>query len=329
MLGIEKDENFKIIIEKKANNYKNLLISRKGKQREIKCINKDRQLYRIQTNLVQNFLNEIPLPDNVCGFVKKRSYRDFLVPHINNTSTERYYLRLDIKNFFDSITEEKIEKSLQEYVTINDSTENKEVLKDMIDIITLNGCLPQGGVTSPVVSNIIFRRLDIRIRKYCNKFNIAYSRYADDMLFSSPNNRLFDSFFVKMIAKILKDSDFVLNRKKIKKGVSFISLNGFVVGKNIRISRKKRQDINQFIFLFEKGGNPANINELLSRLNKEKFNYRSRNFDSKSSVINYLAGYRSMLISWIPEDSDEDWKRNVKNILGKIQKIITNVEYLK
>ncbi|EEM91485.1 reverse transcriptase family protein [Bacillus thuringiensis] len=329
MLGIEKDENFKIIIEKKANNYKNLLISRKGKQREIKCINKESQLYRIQANLVQNFLNEIPLPDNVCGFVKKRSYRDFLVPHINNSPTDRYYLRLDIKDFFDSITEEKIEKSLQEYVTINDGAENKEVLKDIIDIVTLNGCLPQGGVTSPVISNIIFRRLDIRIRKYCSKLNITYSRYADDMLFSSQHNRLFDGFFVKMIAKILKDSNFVLNRKKIKKGVSFISLNGFVVGKNIRISRKKRQDINRFIFLFEKGGNPKDVNELLSRLNKEKFYYRSRNFESKSSVIDYLAGYRSMLISWIPEDSDEAWKENVKNLLDKIQKIIMKIEYLK
>lgn len=274
-------------------------------------------------------MNEIPLPDNVCGFVKKRSYRDFLVPHVNKTSKNRFYLRLDIKNFFDSISDKKVRYTLQEYITINDNVENKEVLEDIIDIVTLNGSLPQGAVTSPVISNIVFRRLDIRIRKYCNKLNVTYTRYADDMLFSCHSDRLFDSFFVKMITKILKDEDFILNRKKIKKGKSFISLNGFVVGKNIRLSRKKKQDINRFIFLYEKGGNPKDIIELINRLNNSEFYYRTRNFESKSSIINYLAGFRSMLINWIPDNSDDNWKKDVESLICRLEKIITKVEYLK
>jgi RNA-directed DNA polymerase len=94
------------------------------------------------------------------------------------------------------------------------------------------------------------------------------------MLFSSEDEKKLDEFFVKMISNILKSKGFLLNRKKIKRGISEISLNGFVVGENIRISRKKRSDINQFIFEYEKNGVSKNINVLINRLNNCNFYYR-------------------------------------------------------
>lgn len=328
VLGIDEENGFKEAISDKEQNYQKINVSRKGKLREIQCIDSNKELYRLQSNLTKNFLNKISLPENVCGFVKGRSYKDFLVPHINSSQTDRYYLRLDIKNFFDSITEEKLKQILTEYITIPNDEEKQQVLKDILDIVTLNGTLPQGGVTSPVLSNIVFRKLDIRIRQYCRKLNITYSRYADDMLFSSRSEKLFNGFFIKMIVKILKSSGFTLNRKKIKKGTSYISLNGFVVGKNIRISRKKRQDINQFIFLYEKDGNPRDTKELIRRLGSVEFNYRKKGFHSNYSIINYLAGYRSMLISWLPEELDEKWYQEAKKLLDKIEKMIEKIECL-
>jgi hypothetical protein len=49
--------------------------------------------------------------------------------------------------------------------------------------------IPMGFSTSPIISNISFRKIDILIQKLCVKLNITYTRYADDMLFSSPRNK--------------------------------------------------------------------------------------------------------------------------------------------
>ena len=43
--------------------------------------------------------------------------------------------------------------------------------------------LPIGFKTSPVVSNVVFRKFDILIEKFCAQHDILYTRYADDMLF--------------------------------------------------------------------------------------------------------------------------------------------------
>ncbi|WP_068793750.1 reverse transcriptase family protein [Brevibacillus laterosporus] len=328
VLGVDDSSMVKEVIENKEKHYKPIVIYNRGKKREINCIEEKRELYNFQSNLAKNFLNKLPLPDNVCGFVKNRSYRDFLVPHINSHNSDRFYLRLDIKDFFNSISESHLREVLQEYVTIIDKEDNEEVILSMVNLVTLNGSLPQGGVTSPVLSNLVFRSIDIRIRNYCRKLDVTYTRYADDMLFSCDKEKVINGFFIKMIISILKSKKFVLNRRKVKKGASQISLNGFVVSHNIRISRKKRQDINRFIFLWEKGGTPKTIDELILRLNSFDFSYRIKDFNSKYSVLNYLAGYRSMLINWLPNEFDDEWYQQSERLIRKINMIIMKIEQL-
>lgn len=94
-------------------------------------------------------------------------------------------MRLDIKNFFENINNQLIEKVFDYYFRIDDDTTNNEALIDFREMVTLEGKVPQGAITSPTLSNIVFRQLDLRIYKYCKKFNITYTRYADDLLFSS------------------------------------------------------------------------------------------------------------------------------------------------
>ena len=60
---------------------------------------KNSELALLQKNLQKNFLAKQPLPVCVKGFRKNESYNSFLYPHIG----AKYYLRIDIKNFFPSI----------------------------------------------------------------------------------------------------------------------------------------------------------------------------------------------------------------------------------
>lgn len=119
------------------------------------------------------------------------------MPHRKTGKSDRYYLRIDIDSFFDSITTKLLNETLSYYFKTTDEVSNSTLLKNTVDLITLNDALPQGAVTSPVVSNIVFRQLDLRIKRYCDKLNITYTRYADDMLFSSESKFLNEDYFMK------------------------------------------------------------------------------------------------------------------------------------
>ncbi|MGN7312682.1 reverse transcriptase family protein [Alkalicoccobacillus gibsonii] len=322
------EEDLKTNLLNKTSYYHTFDIEKKGGVRQISALRKGNNLYNLQHNLANKFLNTIPLPDNVCGFVKGKSYKDFLKPHVRSVSKERFFLRLDIKNFFNSIDTSIIDNALKEYITINDKDENSRVLEDIVNIVTLNNVLPQGGVTSPVISNIIFRRLDLRIRKYCSNFDITYTRYADDMLFSSRYEKNLNPFFIKKIYYILKSRKFELNSTKIKRTKNIISLNGFVVDTEIRISRSKKKDINNFIFLFNQGGKPKNISILIERLFGQKASDEADLIYKKELILNKLSGYRSLFIDWLPEDSDSIQGIQRRKYIEKIENTIISIENL-
>ncbi|MGF7060104.1 reverse transcriptase family protein [Brassicibacter mesophilus] len=327
-----KKETVIEVIKYKNDFYTTFEVAKKSGKRIISCIAEDSLLYRIQRNLTNNFFNNIPIATSVYGFVKGYSYKDFLEPHINKKQSKKYYLRVDIKNFFDSIDSEIIREILEYYFNLENDKENEDLLNLVIDIITLGDTLPQGAVTSPVLSNIVFRPLDLRIQKYCEKLNVTYSRYADDMLFSSYDRRIFDNFFLGMICNILKTKGFLINYLKLKRGTTQISLNGFVVGKNLRISRSKLYDISKILFLFDKGGKPTNIKEYLMRLNSTEFHFRKEMedgyFKNKNQLVNYLCGYRSFLISWLPQRDEKYTYEKTKRLINRIENLVDQIEIL-
>lgn len=193
----------------------------------------------------------------------------------------------------------------------------------IIKTVTFDGSLPQGAVTSPVLSNIYFRFIDIRISRYCQKFGIEYSRYVDDLLFSSHNLFLHKKVFINGINKILKTQGLHLNPEKIRKAKDEISLNGFVVGDNIRLSRKKTAFLSALIYCYQKSQKKT-LDDLLSEI-REHFNIGEKKKINIIWLHNYLAGYRSFLLGLLPFDSagvmSDDITKTNKKILFKINEI--------
>ena len=301
ILGSKSTKIYDIVSEKETH-YFDKIIKKKNGNRELKCL-KPGEFKNIQINLKKNFLDTLPLPDCVYGFIKFSSYKQFLIPHIG----KEFFLRVDIKDFFHSINNRMIYESFKDYFRMNQS-DREEILDLFIDLVTLNGKLPQGAITSPAVSNIVFRSLDIRIKNYCNRLGITYTRYADDLLFSSSNSKLHEKFFIKKIYYIVNDKKFKINSSKLIKSKDEISLNGFVVGKHLRLSRKRTQDIAQVIRVCTEKKAEESFDILLERLNRLSLRYRKElthesgslvYFTSKESLANYLLGFRSFFIDWI------------------------------
>ena len=195
----------------KCNNlhYKRFDIPKRGgKTRRI--TSPSREMKAVQVWILRNILDKISVSNAATAFRKNKG----ILVNAENHKHDRYYnnkyfLCLDIEDFFPSITAERIFKVFK-------TLGYKDfVSKILTSFCTCDGTLPQGGVTSPALSNIVCTLLDRRIIGYVGKKNVAYSRYADDMTFScmSPNRLIGVKRFVQ---KIVEDEGFKLNEDKTR-----------------------------------------------------------------------------------------------------------------
>ncbi|HEY5557682.1 reverse transcriptase family protein [Acetobacterium sp.] len=309
--------------------YKDIVkFKKKNGFREICIINKKSGIYDIQKNLKNNFLNNISISDVSYGFVKNCNYYDFLEPHINFYKNS-FFLRLDVENFFGSIRYSDINDVMSYYFLDSFDIEKKrEILEIICKVLTFHDKVIQGTPTAPVISNIIFRSLDIRIQKYCQKFGVIYSRYADDLLFSTHQKILMSSDFYKGIQNIIMSKNFMINHNKTIRYKNSISLNGYVVDCTIRLSRKKLKRLNRVLFYLE-NVKFRNEERWFENLNDEMKKYEKNEkviaFSGKYEMVNFLAGNRSFLISSIRYSEDKLYLDRCIRMIHRIENQINNI----
>lgn len=207
-----------------------------------------------------------------------------------------------------------------------------------------------GFITSPVISNIIFRELDIKIQKFCSEKNIIYTRYADDMLFSSNRESCFvhSESFYKEIAILLNLKKFKLNYNKTLYSKHTLSLNGYTLqyskkekGKEkkineLRLSNKKTNTLKKLIYKIKtKKDHPKDILKTLFNfdLNKLTIPYAVTNNTLKEKMyydqlLNKITGYRSYLLSIIVFNKKYNCTQNTTidkyiEIIRSLNEIIT------
>lgn len=299
-------------------------------------------LIDIHSRLNSELLSLIPLNHSAKAFIPGNSYIDFLEPHRNNFC----FLRVDLKNFFHSISGDLLRDVFKSYFSdekIND-TSKQQVIDAFINLISLEvtdefenksftskSILPMGFKTSPAISNIVFRKLDFIIEEFCFKHKTTYSRYADDMLFSSKAEvkTIYNSAFKKEIKYsaylhsdgfinelkiLLKIDDFKINTKKTIKSLHTISLNGYTIqGSNfsdeigtLRVSNKKTIIISKLIYKIKKGDSARSIMSSLFGFTPSSIHIaHTKGRDDfikkycKDQINNKLNGYCSYLISLI------------------------------
>lgn len=340
-------------------------IPKKEGVRTIVPIKSGTVLEKLQKNLQKNFFSKIPVSPAAKGFRKGSSYVDFLEEHVGH----EYFLRLDIRNFFDSISIDMLLEALkpyvqeerQEIVEESEQTEESEkadepekpeaaeeieesMIQDIADLCTWQGKVPQGFITSPAISNLIFTRLDQRIRKYARAYakemrrEVFYTRYADDMLFSSVG---FDfkknKNFKRMISHILEEKGFACNESKTIYTQREISLSGYVIKEDVHLSRKKLRNINEVIYQFDSRTsytkdkfqlkeNCIDIKQVLRNINAKKMKKSDGTdivFRDISSLVHYIAGYRSFLIQLVrTEHGNTGYDKRIEKKIKILEKIL-------
>ncbi len=175
------------------------------------------------------------IPNISHAFEKDKSIITNAVIHRN----KRFVLNLDLKDFFPSIHFGRVLGFFQKNRNFKLPYEVAVILAQLT---CYNGSLPQGAPTSPIISNWICQILDMRLLSISKKYKLDYTRYADDLTFSTNNRNFLDiqSEFMDELVSEIERSGFSVNDKKTRLSFrdSRQEVTGLIVNKKINIDRR-------------------------------------------------------------------------------------------
>ena len=189
------------------------------------------------------------------GFTTGRSIVDNAAPHIG----QHYVLNLDLSNFFPSIPQARVWARIQ-CPPFNFTKEVASVIAGLCcteNEDKTGNVLPQGAPTSPLLTNAICDRLDRQMRALARRLGLHYSRYADDMTFSSMYNVFQpDGDFMKEVRDVVTGQGFTLNEKKTRllRTGQRQEVTGLTVNERVNVSRKYVRDLRCILHVWEKEG---------------------------------------------------------------------------
>lgn len=155
-----------------------------GKQRKITApkSNRVKVLQRRLADLLNECFEQINRDNNrkslSHGFRKNHS----ISTNAQNHKNKRYVFNVDLQDFFPSINFGRVRGF---FIKNNDSSLDPKVATIIAQIACHKNELPQGSPCSPIISNLIGHLLDIRMVNLAKKAKCTYSRYADDLTFST------------------------------------------------------------------------------------------------------------------------------------------------
>jgi RNA-directed DNA polymerase len=154
-----------------------------GKARVINA--PDRRLKILQRKITDLLTPLYRRRNPVHGFVAGRSVKTNAQSHLSS----KFIVNLDLKDFFPSISLGRVAGVLRSLGI------DRTVADAIASICCLHGCLPQGAPSSPILSNMICFRLDKKLLEFAKDARCIYTRYADDLSFSSyqPLTGLFEA----------------------------------------------------------------------------------------------------------------------------------------
>lgn len=182
-------------------------------------------LKNAQKKILEVILEKIAVSENAHGFIKGKSVVTGARQHVRSPWM---LINMDLKNFFPTLTFERVRgmfhslgysgylSSLLGMLCTYCERMPLEVRGQVKYVRISDRILPQGSPASPMITNIICRKLDERLQKAAETYGFLYSRYADDLSFSfeyetekeTVRKAVFD------VSCVIKDEGFSINQKK-------------------------------------------------------------------------------------------------------------------
>ena len=163
--------------------------------------------------------------------------------------------------------------------------------------------LPQGAPTSPVVTNIVCQRLDYLLYGVSKRFGLKYSRYADDITFSSMHNIYqSESDFLKELHRIIAEQGFHFNEKKtrLQKQGFRQEVTGLLVNEKVNVQGRYIKQLRMWLYYWERYGYERAYSFFLKQYFADKGHIKK----GKPDMANVIAGKLDFLKMVKGEEND-------------------------
>jgi len=300
LLEIKEDFLCKILYGvKERKKYRKFEIQKKSKKiREIHAPPKNLAILQSKLNTILQLVYS-PKPC-VHGFVKgvNRSILSNANPH----KGKRHLINIDLQDFFPSINIYRIKGALMSY-PYNIPTDVALVIAQIC--CRDDGIMPQGSSASPIISNIICRSLDNELMQLARCLKCNYTRYADDITFSTSLFRIPKELAIinngvslgKKIISIIEKHNFKINTDKVRYSspLERQEVTGLTVNEFPNIKRSFIRQIFGILYALEKHGYEATQKRYM-----DKYFKHSR---GAIELKNIVTGKISFLKMVVGEDS--------------------------
>jgi len=305
------------------------IVKKSGGQRRISAPVNGLKAIQTYLNIIFQSIYE-PSPWAM-GFARNRSVVDNANVHIG----QNYIFNLDIKDFFPSIPQARVWGRLK-VQPFNFTQELASVIAGLccMKVVTEESesyILPQGAPTSPLLTNAICDKLDYKLSRLARHYGLRYSRYADDITFSSMHNVYQkDSKFIKSLFQTIQEQGFKVNEAKtrLQKKGSRQEVTGLIVSDKVNVTRRYTEEIRNVLYMWQKYGLATAYYRFVSHYKKEK-GYVKKGEPILENVIEGKLNYLKMVKG--DDDSTYQKLRNQYDTLMDVPivgKTETTIKYL-
>lgn len=216
------------------------------------------KLKKAQHWILRNIAERLPIHGAAHGFVAGRSIATNAKKHCNS----KIVIKMDIKDFFPTVTWRRVKgvfrkagyrDQIATLLAMICTEAPREVVqhRGQTYYIALGPrCLPQGAPTSPAITNVLCRQMDVRLTALAKKLGWRYTRYADDLSFSLPADHEGEPKIGSLLGgtkRIVSSEGFEIHPEKtrVMRGAACQQITGLVVNGDgtPRVPRKRRRQI--------------------------------------------------------------------------------------
>lgn len=245
--------------------------------------------FRILKEVLEKYFE---IPDYIYAFERDKSIPVMAKMHEGSLQV----VSLDIKDYFPSI-KQNVLKDLMQSVGFGESP-----ARTLSELMTLGPNVPQGGLTSPKISNVVASRtFGPVVKKFCEDRGLALTIYADDITISSKADFNAQEA-IEFVSGVLVGFGFRVNKAKtkvMKKGTrrSRLYVCGTVVNEKVNLLRNERLRLRAVVHNSVKNGLEAEAsktgltaNEFLMRVRGKLNWFGQLNPEGSSKLIERFQG---------------------------------------
>lgn len=202
------------------------------------------ELKAIQYFILEKYLLRIDASEYAMAYKKGCSILDNANSHINN----KHFFIVDLADFFNSLDFNAAQGILIKFFEKDLGIDG---VKEMLAFMSFENHFVQGCITSPHLSNIIFKEIDYEIvEKFRYLPNFKYTRYSDDIVISSSEK--IDKKIYTDLSNILSKHKFKINRKKtyFTSSKNFVRITGINLyqQKELKVGTKYKKELKNMIY---------------------------------------------------------------------------------